>query len=331
MISRASLLRVSSGAAALIATLSVAGQPSDLAGTYPDRVVRIIVPFAAGSGPDLRARQLGEKLAALWGQAVVIDNRAGAGGQIGMQEAAHAPPDGYTLVMAGQSAMAIQPHLVKQGFDPLKDLVPVASTGKGAMVLVVSPKLPVNSVTELIALAKREPGKLNASSWGNATIPHLALELFKRAGSIDIAHVPYRDARQAVIDLIAGEVQLTFDFLQLLAPQIRAGRVKALAVTGATRLGVLPDVPTFAESGLPEMQDVAGWQGVAVPAATPARIVDKLNADIVRVLSLLDIRASYVDVGFEPSTASAREFARFVREENARWGKLIAAAGIRAD
>lgn len=332
MIALSSLVGAVCGVATTAAlALPASAIASDPAAVFPERAVRIIVPFGAGSGPDVRARQLGEKLSALWGQPVIVENRAGAGGQIGMQQAAGAAPDGYTLVMAGQSAMAIQPHLVRQPFDPLKDFIPVASTGKGAMVLVVGPKVPVASVRDLIVLAQREPGKLNGASWGNGTIPHLALELFKRMAAVDIAHVPYKDAGQAVKDLMAGEIQLAFDFLQLLGPQIRAGRLKALAVTGAGRLAALPDVPTFTEAGLRGMEHVGGWQGVAVPAGTPPAIVDKLNAAIVRVLSLPDVRASYVDVGFEPATASPREFAEFIREENARWGRLITTAGIRVD
>jgi tripartite-type tricarboxylate transporter receptor subunit TctC len=326
-----SLVRAVCGISAMAVAVPVTAQAPDAAATYPNRAVRIIVPFGAGSGPDVRARQLGDKLSALWGQPVIIDNRAGAGGQIGMQQAANAAPDGYTVVMAGQSAMAIQPHLVKQPFDPLKDFVPVASTGKGAMVLVIGPKVSVGNVKDLIALAQRQPGKLNAASWGNATIPHLALEIFKRAAAVDIAHVPYKDGSLAVKDLMAGEVEMAFDFLQLLGPQIRAGRLKALAVTGRNRLATLPDVPTFTEAGLREMENVGGWQGVAAPAGTPSEIVEKLNAAIISVLALPDVRASYVDVGFEPATASPREFAEFIREENARWGKLIAASGIRAD
>ena len=182
-----------------------------------------------------------------------------------------------------------------------------------------------------IALARRQPGKLNAASWGNATIPHLALELFKQEAKVDIAHVPYKDGAVALKELIAGDVQLTFDFLQLLGPQLKAGRLRALAVSGPNRLAVLPEVPTFSEVGLRDMETVGGWQGVAVPVGTPAAIVDKLNAAIVRVLSLPDVRASYVQVGFEPSAATSREFAAFVQEEYLRWGKLITASGIRAE
>jgi tripartite-type tricarboxylate transporter receptor subunit TctC len=324
------LMRAVAGVTALVATGSVSAQGTDAA-TYPSRAVRLVVPFAAGSGPDVRARQLSEKLSGLWGQPVVVDNRPGAGGQIGMLHAAAAAPDGYTMVMAGQSALAIQPHLTKQPIDALRDFTPVASTGIGAMVLVVGSQSPVTSLKDLIAAAQRQPGKLNAASWGNATIPHLALELFKRAANVDIVHVSYKDASLALKDLIAGEVQLTFDFLQLLGPQIKAARVRALAVTGPRRLAALPDVPTFTELGLREMEGVGGWQGVAVPAGTPPQIVEKLNAAIVHVLALPDVRASYVEVGFEPSTASPQEFAEFVQAENARWGRLIAASGIRSE
>lgn len=329
MTSRRVLLHALLGVAT--APLAPAQSQTTAATAYPNRAVRIIVPFAAGSGPDVRARQLSDKLAQLWGQPVVVDNRAGAGGQLGMQHAAQSAPDGYTLVMAGQSALAIQPHLTKQPFDALKDFDPVVSTGTGAIVLAVNANLPVGGAPDLIALAKRQPGKLNAASWGSATIPHLALELFKRAATVDIAHVPYKTAGNALQDLVAGEVQMTFDFLQQLGPQIRAGRLKALAVSGERRLRMLPDVPTFSEIGLREMEDVGGWQGVAVPAGTPREVVDKINAAVLRVMTLPDIQASYEDVGFELRPNSPREFAEFIKIEHARWGRLIAAAGIRAD
>ncbi|HET9024651.1 MAG TPA: tripartite tricarboxylate transporter substrate binding protein [Burkholderiaceae bacterium] len=325
------LLRTAGAMAALLVGLPLHPQTRDAASSYPSRAVRIIVPFAAGAGPDVRARQLGDKLAEQWGQPVIVENRPGAGGQIGMQQAANAAPDGYTLVMAGQSALAIQPHLVKQPFDPLKDFVPVAGIGTGAIVLVVNPKVAVASVNELVQVAQRHPGKLNASSWGNATIPHLALELFKRTAAVDIAHVAYKDAAQSIKDLVAGEVQMTFDFLPILGPQIKAGRLKPLAVSGPVRLSALPDVPTFAEAGLSDMATVRGWQGVAAPAGTPPEIVDKLNRAISYAIARPEMRASYLDVGFDPTVSTPREFAEFIREEHSRWGRLIAVANIRAE
>jgi tripartite-type tricarboxylate transporter receptor subunit TctC len=331
MICRRSFISALLGLAAAAPLSTVQTQPADPAAAYPSRAVRLVVPFAAGSGPDVRARQLADKLSKQWSQPVIVDNRPGAGGQLAMQHGANAAPDGYTLVMAGQSAMAIQPHLVKQPFDPLKDFDPVVSTGIGAMVLVVGTKVSVGTAQELIALAKGQPGKLNAASWGNATIPHLALEVFKRAAAVDIVHVPYKNAGNALQDLIAGEVQLTFDFLQLLGPHIRAGTLKPLAVTGTQRLRALPEVPTFSEIGLREMETVGGWQGVAVPSGTPPAIVDKLNAAILRVLWEPDVQASYQQVGFELRNNSPREFSDFIRAENERWGQLISASGIRAE
>jgi tripartite-type tricarboxylate transporter receptor subunit TctC len=331
MATSTAFLRLACIAAALSAIAPTLAQTLDGGGAYPNRPVRIIVPFAAGGGPDIRARQLGQKLSEQWGQPVVIENRAGAGGQIGMQHAAGAAPDGYTLVMAGQSALAIQPHLTKQPFDPLKDFVPVAVTGKGTVVLVVNPQVPASSVTELVQLAKRQPGKLNATSWGTATLPHLALELFERAAAVDITHAPYKDAAAALKDLVAGEVQLTFEFMPPLGPHLKAGRLRALAVTGRARLSMLPDVPTFSEMGLQEMEGVSGWQSVAVPAGTPSEIVDKINQAIVRALALPEIRTSYLEAGFDPGGDSVAEAAAFVRAEHARWGKLITAAAIRAD
>lgn len=331
MTTKRDVLRGAGAVAVLMAAGPAPAQTLDAAAGYPGRPIRLIVPFGAGSSPDIRARQLADKLTGHLGQPVIVENRAGAGGNIGMQQVAAAAPDGYTLVMAGQSALAIQPHLTKQPFDPLKDFIPVAMTGEGVIVLVVNAKVPAPNVGELVKLAQRRPGSLNASSWGNATIPHLALELFKRAAAVDITHVPYKAAGEGMKDLIAGDVQMTFDFLPSLAPPIQSGRVKALAVSGPVRLASLPDVPTFTELGLRDMEAVRGWQGVAAPAGTPREIVDKLNAAVVRALASPEVSASYTAQGFEVSRRSAREFEQHVRAEHARWGALIAAAGIRSD
>jgi tripartite-type tricarboxylate transporter receptor subunit TctC len=318
-------------AAALIAAAPVLAQAGDPAAGFPNRPVRLVVPFGAGSGPDVRARQLGQKLAEDWGQPVIVENRPGAGGQLALEQVAKAPPDGYTLVMAGQSPVAIAPHLAKLRFDPLKDLTPVARTGRGAIVLVANPELPVRNVAEVVDYAHRNPGKLNAASWGSATITHLALEQFSRAARVQIAHVPYKSTRQAVAELVAGQVQIAFEFYPAIGPQLKAGRLRAIAVSGRQRLAALPEVPTFTEAGVREMESVSGWQGVAVPAGTPPAIVHKLNASVVGVLALPEVRASYVESGFDVAGDTPEEFAAFIRSEHARWGKLIAEAGIQAE
>jgi tripartite-type tricarboxylate transporter receptor subunit TctC len=317
--------------AALVAPHPVLAQTRDAAPDYPSRPVRIVVPFGAGSGPDLRTRQLGEKLAVAWGHPVLVENRPGAGGQLAMEQVAKTAPDGYTLVMAGQSAVAIAPHLAKLRYDPLKDFTPVTRTSQGAIILVVNSQLPVRTLPELLDHAKRNPGKLNAASWGPATITHLALELFMRATGVTVTHVPYKAAGQAVAELVAGQVQVAFEFYPAIGPQLKSGRLRALAVSGRHRMPALPEVPTFGEAGLKEMETVSGWQGVAAPAGTPREIVDKLQAAVARVLAQPDVRASYVDAGFDTVGDTPEAFAAFIRTEHDRWGKLIAEAGIRAE
>ncbi|MCL4799841.1 MAG: tripartite tricarboxylate transporter substrate binding protein [Burkholderiales bacterium] len=324
-------LRAACALVALVLALPVLAQARDAAARYPDRPVRLVVPFGAGSGPDVRTRQLGQKLAEAWGQSVIVENRPGAGGQLAMEQVARAAPDGYTLVMAGQSPMAIAPHLAKLRYDPLKDFAPVTRTSKGAIVLVVNPQLPVRTVAELVEHASRNPDRLHAASWGTATVTHLALELFTRAVGVRITHVPYRAAAQAVGELVAGEVQLAFDFYPAIGPQVKAGRLRAIAVSGRERLPALPEVPTFTEAGVREMETLSGWQGVAAPARTPRAIVDRIQAAVARALALPDVRASYTDSGFDTVGDTPEEFAAFIRAEYARWGKVIAEAGIRVE
>lgn len=323
--------RIACAFAAAVAVAPALAQISDAAAGFPSRPVRLVVPFGAGSGPDVRARQLGQKLADDWGQPVVVENRPGAGGQLAMEQVAKAAPDGYTLVMAGQSAVAIAPHLAPLRYDPLKDFAPVTRTSQGTIILVVHSELPVRSVAELVDYARRNPGKLNAASWGSATITHLALELFTRTTGVRITHVPYKAASQAVAELVAGQVQVAFEFYPAIGAQVKTGRLRAIAVSGRDRIPALPDVPTFTEAGVREMESVSGWQGVAVPAGTPREIVARLQAAVARVLALPDVRASYVDAGFVPVGDTPEAFAAFIRTEHARWGKLIADAGVRAE
>jgi tripartite-type tricarboxylate transporter receptor subunit TctC len=323
--------RAACALAALAVALPAAAQTRDPAAGFPDRPVRLVVPFGAGSGPDLRARQLGQKLADDWGQPVVVENRPGAGGQLAMEQVAKAAPDGYTLVMAGQSAVAIAPHLAKLRYDPLNDFAPVTRTSSGTIILVLNAQLPVRTVAELVDHANRNPGKLNAASWGSATITHLALEQFMRTAGIRITHVPYKAAGQAVAELVAGQVQLAFEFYPAVGPQLKAGRLRAIAVSGRERIPVLPEVPTFTEAGMRELETISGWQGVAAPAGTPREVVAKLQGAVARVLALPDIRASYTETGFQTVGDTPEAFAAFIRAEHARWGRLIAEAGIQAD
>jgi tripartite-type tricarboxylate transporter receptor subunit TctC len=318
-------------AVALALAPAAFAQSPDALSSYPIRPVRIVVPFAAGSGPDFRARELGQKLAAEWGQPIVVENRPGAGGQLAMEQVAHATADGYTLVMAGQSPMAIAPHLTKLRYDPLRDFAPVTRMSKGAILLAVGPQLPVRGLSDLIAHAHRHPGKLNGASWGTGTITHLALELFMRATGIRITHVPYKSAGQAINDLIGGQIECAFEFYPAIGPQLKAGRLRAIAVSGRERLRTLPEVPTFTEAGVPALETVSGWQGLAVPAATARPIVLKVRTSVARVLTLPEIRASYAEAGFDTVGDTPEQFSAFIRAEHARWGKLIAEAQIRME
>jgi len=322
-------------AACAVAALAIASpalaQAREPATEYPSRPVKLVVPFGAGSSPDVRGRELGQKLAEAWRQPVVVENRPGAGGQLALEQVARTAPDGYTLVLAGQSALAIAPHLARQRFDPLQDFTPVTRLSSARIVLVVNAAVPAQTVGELVAEAKRHPGKLNAASWGPGTITHLALELFDQATGAQIAHVPYKSGAQAVTELAAGQVQLAFEFPPAVAPQIKSGRLRALAASGRERLAMLPEVPTFTEAGVPAMASVGGWQGLAGPAGMPPDIALRVQQATARVLALPEVRASYLASGTDPVGDTPEEFAAFIRAEHARWGKLIAEAGIRAE
>src|SRR4030095_5020494 len=259
--------------------------PLACAQTYPTKPIRLVVPFPPGGATDILARDVAQKLSDAWGQSFVVDNRPGAGGNIGSELVAKAAPDGYTLEMGTVGTHAINASLyAKMPYDHVKDFVPVILVAGVPNVLVVNPSVPVNSVAELIAYAKANPGKLNFASSGNGTSIHLSGELFKVMAGVQITHVPYKGSAPALQDLLGGQVQLMFDNLPPSLPQIKAGKLKALAVTSTTRAAALPDVPTMAESGLPGFE-ASSWFGVLAPAGTPPAIVAKLNAEIGKWLA----------------------------------------------
>ncbi|MGZ5151941.1 MAG: tripartite tricarboxylate transporter substrate binding protein [Burkholderiales bacterium] len=294
---------------------------------YPSRPIRLIVPSAPGGGTDYTARTIGQKLTESIGQTVLVDNRAGAAGNIGVEIAAKSSPDGYTLVMPITS-FPINPHLyAKLPFDTLKDFAPVVLASSAPLFLVVNPSIPAKSVGDLIALAKAKPGQLNYANSGNGTTAHLAGELFKKMAGVELVSVPYKGGGPAVIDLIAGRVQIYFSTIPAALSQVQAGKLRGIAVTTLKRVNLIPDVPTAAESGLPGFE-VVGWFGIFAPAGTPRPIIAKLNREINHVLSLPDTQQRFASQGLIPGGGSPEELGKFLRAEMAKWGALIKEAGI---
>jgi tripartite-type tricarboxylate transporter receptor subunit TctC len=298
---------------------------------FPDKPVKIIVAFPPGGGTDIVARLLAPRLGEAWGQAVIVENRAGASGTIGTEAAARAEPDGHTLFMATMGNMTANQHLYpKMAVDPLRAFAPITKVVDVHFVFLANPALPANSVSELIELAKRRPGEIAYSSSGPGGAPHLAMELFKRRAGVDLAHIAYKGSGPGMNDLIGGRVMLTMDSLLQSLPQIKAGRLKALAVLGPKRSALLPEVPTIAESGLPGYA-LTNWFGLVAPAATPEDRLLKLNADVLRMLKEGEVQKRISDLGADVVGNSAQEFGAAMRAESAQWAEIIKAAGIRAE
>ncbi|MFN3854529.1 MAG: Bug family tripartite tricarboxylate transporter substrate binding protein [Phreatobacter sp.] len=295
---------------------------------FPERAVRIIVPFPAGGSNDVIARILGQRLSEIWGQPVVVENRAGAGGNVGAEGVARAPADGYTLLLAAPGPLAINPSLFQRmNFDPLKDFAPVALAASVPIVLAVNPQVRATSVAELIALAKAEPGKLHFGSSGAGSTNHLAGELFKTLAGINIVHVPYRGAAPAMNDLVAGHIPFMFDNMPAVRPQVEGGRIRALAVAGASRSPLYPDLPTMAEAGVPGFE-ASAWFGLVAPAGTPAEVMKVLVDTTASVLKEPGIIARFAELGAEPGTVSGAAFGAFLKAESEKWSGIVRAAGI---
>ena len=297
---------------------------------YPTKPVRLIVPFAAGSTTDTLARLLGQRLGERWNNQVVVDNRPGAGGNIGAEIAARANPDGYTLLITPASH-AINPSLYsKLSYDPVKDFAAVTLVAQAPLIIVINPQVPAASLQELLALARSKPRQLNYASGGSGSPSHLAVELLKSMAGVDMVHVPYKGGGPVITAVLANEVQLTAGGLIPTLPQVRAGRLKALAVTGTRRSAVAPEVPPVAEAGVPGY-DVSGWWGLFAPAATPQPIVASLQGEIARILSAQDVRERLLGEGIEPSGMEPDAFAAYLRHEVAKWAKAVKLSGARAD
>ena len=298
---------------------------------WPVKPIHIIVTGGVGGVTDIRARWLAEHLAPALGQPVIVDNKLGAGGNVGMEIAAHSAPDGYTLVIIHQGTMTINPHLYRRlGYDALTDFIPITRLGMGPLLLAVNPKVPATTAGELVQLAKANPGKLNFGSPGIGTPPHLAAELFKRAAGIDVVHVPYKGGGQAVSDLIGGHITFSIEGLNVQLPQVKSGNLRALGVTGPRRVPSLPDVPTIAESGVPGYE-FQGWVGIAAPAGTPKPIIAKLYREVSAVLGTKEARDWFGEVGSVPGADPPDVFAAAIRAEHAKWGAIIRESGIKAE
>jgi tripartite-type tricarboxylate transporter receptor subunit TctC len=310
--------------------LLIAAASGATAQSFPDRPVRFIVPFPPGGGTDGFARILGAKLAEQWRQQVIVDNRGGAQGNIGTALGAKAPPDGYTITLAHQGALVVNPHLYKNtGYDTLRDFAAVSLGTEMAFILVAHPSVPARSMRDLADLAKKSPGKLTFASTSAA--PHLVGELFKLTTGTVMVHVPYKGAGPAVIDLLAGHVHIMFSNPTSTVPHVKSGKLRALGVMDSKRNEALPDVPTAVEAGYPTLGNVIEWYGVVVPAATPRQLIARLNADVVRALKAPDAAGRIQAMGQTVSPSTPMEFEKLMRSEYQRWGKVVKASGARIE
>jgi tripartite-type tricarboxylate transporter receptor subunit TctC len=291
----------------------------------------LVVPFPAGGTTDILARAAAQQLTELLGQSVVVDNRPGAAGNIGSDVVAKSPADGYTLLMGTVGTHAINPSLYsKMPYDHIKDFVPIVLVAGVPNVLVVNPALPVNSVADLIKLAKEKPGSINFASSGSGTSIHLSGELFKTMAGVDMTHVPYKGSAPAITDLMGGQVQIMFDNLPSSLQQIKAGKLRAIAVTSLKRAPALPNVPTISESGLPGFE-ASSWFGILAPAGTPASVVTRINAEVNKWLQSADAREKLLAQGAEAAGGSPEQFAAFIRSETDKWAKVVKASGAKVD
>jgi len=298
---------------------------------YPTKPIRLVVPFPPGGSLDVVARAIGQKLTEAWGQPVVIDNRPGAGGNIGADLVAKSAPDGYTILEGALSTHAVNVSLYsKMPYDPVRDFAPITLVAITPNVLVLNPSFPANSVPELIAYAKAHPGGLSFGSGSNGSAGHLAGELFKTETGVDMVHIPYKGGAPALQALLAGDTQLMFDNLANSTPQLKAGKLKALAVTTAKRSALAPELPTLAETGLPGF-DIYTWWGFMAPAGTPKEIIAKWNAEVTRILATPEMKAFFAQQGAEPAPTTPEQFAALIRSEIPKYAKIVKASGAKVD
>jgi len=300
-------------------------------GDYPAKPIRLIVPFPPAGGTDVLSRAMANSIGAGTKWTIVIENKPGAGGNVGLDAAAHAAPDGYTIAMGQTANLAVNPALYSSmTFDPLKDFAPIVLVSSQPLIIVVDAKAPYRSLKDLVDAAKKNPGRINMASPGNGTIGHIGGELFQRRAGITMTHVPYKGANPAVTDLMGGSVDCYFGNSQAVSGHIAAGRLRPLAVTASKRLATLPDVPTVAESGYAGFE-AATWSGLVAPAGTPAAIVDKLNAAANKALASKEMQKQLADEGSTPLGGTPRQFGEFMKAENAKWGAAVRDAHIKLD
>jgi tripartite-type tricarboxylate transporter receptor subunit TctC len=299
--------------------------------TYPDRPIRLIAPFVPGGPTDIVARVVAQKMSENVKQSVVVDNRGGAAGVVGMQIAAASAPDGYTLVLGSSGNLAVNPALdPRLPYRPLTDFQPITQTTSGPQIVVVPVSLTVRSVQDLVALAKAKPGQLNYASGGSGTTTHLGVELFKIAAGVNIIHVPYKGTGQALTDVMTGQVQMMMSSALPALPHIKAGRLRGLAVTSSRRAAVYPELPTVAESGLPGFETTS-WHGMLLPAKTPKAISTRVHAELVKALNDRDVKQRFANVGMDTVANSPSEFSAYIRSESEKWAKVIRTVGVKAE
>lgn len=315
----------------LVAVFTLGLVPGSALAQYPNKPLKFIVPWPPGGAADIMARLIAEGLSKDFGQPVVVENRPGAGGLVATEQVTHMPPDGYTLLLGSTGPNAIAGSLYQNlRYDPVKDLTPVTQITELPLLLVVNKDFPANSVSELIAYAKANPGKVNFASVGAGTAQHLASEIFKITAGIDIVHVPYKGSAPAFTDLAGGNVQMLFDNIPASKAMIQAGKVKVLAVSTATRASAMPDVPTVAESGLPGY-NVSAWQNIAMPPGTPPEVVNRVNREIVKFLNSPDMKKRITDMGANVVGNTPEEEAKRIRDETEKWARAVKAAGVKLD
>lgn len=318
--------------ALIVAALAGASAPALAQADYPNKPIRFVVPFAPGGSSDIISRAVANQMSANMGQQVYVENKGGGGGNIAMEDVKRAAPDGYTMVLGHIGTLAVNPAMygAKLPYDPIKDFQPVTLLAVVPNVIAVKPDLPVKTIQEFVALAKKSPGKLNYGSAGNGSAGHLAMEYFKMEAGIDLVHIPYRGTGPMLSDMLGGTLDATFNGIPPILSQIKAGKLKPLAVGSTAKVAVLPDTPTIADSGYPGFE-TSQWYGLIVPAGVPKPIVERLHKEAVKALGADDTKKRFADDGANPAGGSPEQFADLIAKEKAKWGKVVATAKIQPD